>query len=217
MNLEMLGLLSGLPTEHLLRELAETPVPGPDSPWEERPLYFLVDYLTARHREFICSDLPALRKLLEASSGGKSATDPRGHLREAFQRFDRVFRASLREEESIHFPGILMNEYALRIGLFGHIRPMASELLTSDHLIENEDRISFALDQWMRSAEGYDRLGAGSGPMWRALAGIRELGRKIRAYVSLVQGRLYPMAARLEMELASVEAPREEGGKTGGG
>jgi len=203
-TLETLSIMSGLAREQLLQKLAEMPVPGPDFPWEERPLHFLVDYLTAQHREFLISDLPSFKALLERHTSKKSGIESLCLFREAFYRFEMAFRGQMQEEEDSHFPGILMNEYALRLGVFGQIRPMASEILTSDHLIDSEDEISYALEEWVRSMDQADRHGLGPGGSGHVIEAMSDLAHKIRAHIRFEQERLYPLAARLEMDLAEI-------------
>ena len=74
LTLEALCERSGLSTERILLELERMPVCGPATPWEELPVHFLIDFLTAQHREFIYSDLPAFRTLLELPADGIHGT-----------------------------------------------------------------------------------------------------------------------------------------------
>jgi len=203
MTLEKLGILSGLTTEQIMRELECLPIPERDTHWEEQPVCFLIDYLTAQHREFIYSDLPAFKTLLEMPPGRISGSDLYRLLREAFLHFNIEFQEHMQEEENHFFPGILRNEYALRHGGGGLVRPIAEDFLASERLIDSKDQISLALDQWMQCAEIGDRFRAGTGRSDIALEAMRELDWKIRTHEGLEQERLYPMAARIESELAA--------------
>jgi len=203
-SLEWLGVRNGISTERILRQLEEMPVSGADTPWEERPVYFLIDFLTAQHREFIYSDLPAFRTLLEMPAGRISGTHLYRLRWESLHRISTVLSRHIQEEEDGYFPAILKNEYVLHHGGFGRVRPMADELLASDQLIEGEDEMSLALDQWLQSARQGGQHYVDPAHPDMAVDAMRNLSRKILAHEKTEQERLYPMAARIELELGGM-------------
>lgn len=83
--------------------------------WRELPLYFLVDHLTANHREFRARDLPDIHRLLEALR--LEIPDGQGELAALigeFKEFRREFSWHMEEEEEFIFPKILRTEASLR-------------------------------------------------------------------------------------------------------
>jgi hypothetical protein len=203
-SLEWLCMRYGIPLHRLMRELGELPVPGPQSPWDELPACFLIDFLTSQHREFIHADLPALRALLDADRGRISGTRLFGLMGQTLHRFGIVLRKHIQEEEESNFPAILRNEYALRHGCVGSKEPVAESLLASDRLLEGEERVSFALDQWLRTAEQSGQLDSGPVHLDIAVGAMRDLARKIRSHERIERERLYPIAARIETELDAI-------------
>lgn len=194
--------------QDLLSELSAMPVPGPDSPWEELPVHFLIDYLTAEHRQMIHSDLPAVRSVLEMPFREGSGAPLFGVLLDAFHRFSDKLRAHIGEEEEFLFPAILINEHTLRhAGTAGSPGPVSGRLLVASELLGREDDLSFALQEWTRAAgqEGTLR----SRPMAAELAvkAMRRLERRIRKHSELEKDRLYPIASRIESELAGSPVP----------
>lgn len=195
-------------TEDLMRELQALPVPDADSPWEELPAYQLIDYLTAEHRELIHTDLPALRALLEMPFGEASGSGLFRILLESFHRFTEILRAHMQEEEERIFPAILKNENALRHG--GHEEgffPAAKRVLASSALLQGEDELDAALEQWTR-ALGEDGGGLADRPSAaeRAARAMRDLENKVRAHGRLEREFLYRIATRIEDELAATSA-----------
>jgi hypothetical protein len=56
---------AGLDMKDLQHRFGSLPVNLDRQDWRELPLYFLVDHLTANHREFRARDLPEVHRLLE--------------------------------------------------------------------------------------------------------------------------------------------------------
>jgi len=204
MNLEWLGIRAGISTETIFRKLDEMPVAGPDTLWEGLPVYFLIDFLTVQHREFIYSDLPAFRTLLEMPAGGLTGTHLYRLMGESFHRFSTVLGRHIQNEEERHFPAILKNEYALRHGGIGRVRSMADELLASDRLIGSEDEMSLALDRWLQSTRPGGQIRADQAQSDIVMNAMRNLARKILTHEKIERERLYPMAARIELELGGI-------------
>lgn len=203
-TLRELGEEHGMPMDRLARELASLPVPGPDTPWEDLPTYYLIDYLTAEHRQWLHSDLPALRTLLEMPFPEASGGHLFRILLDSFHRFQGMLSAHLQEEEDRIFPAILRNEYALLSESPSEDDKTAAErLLASSRLIVREDELSDELGKWTLSLATEGALGDRPKAADLAAEAMRRLERKIRAHSELERQRLYPIAVRVENALAA--------------
>jgi len=201
-TLEELGVRWGKRTEDLIQMLSTLPVPERTSRWEELPAYFLIDYLTNEHRAILHSDLPSLRAILDMPFEEASSGSLFWILLESFHRFTEILRAHIQEEEDYLFPTILKNEYALlHGGPENRIKPIAGQVLASPAVIRGEEQLDAALEDWTRvigQSEFNDR------PKTAELAAraMQDLERKLRAHGNLEKKALYPIAARIEKELA---------------
>jgi hypothetical protein len=193
----------GKGVQDLLRELSALPVPGPESPWEELPVHFLIDYLTDEHRQKIHADLPAVRSILEMPFRETSGGPLFGVLLDAFHRFSEKLRAHIGEEEDILFPGILRNEHILRHACSGGRPGLVSDrLLVASRLLGREDDLSFSLREWTQVAGQEGTLRSRPEVAEAAAQAMQRLERKIRSHGDLERDRLYPVASRIESELA---------------
>ncbi|MBW8887652.1 MAG: hemerythrin domain-containing protein [Fibrobacteres bacterium] len=198
-----LGLRCGQGTQELVQELSSLPVPDRNSPWEELPAYSLIDYLTNEHRSILHSDLPALRSILDMPFEEASGGSLFWVLLDSFHRFTDSLRTHIQEEEDYLFPAILKNEHALNQGGPEHrIKSIAGDILASPSVIRGEERLDAALDDWTRAIG--EHQGIGERPKLAELAAraMQDLEKKLRAHGNLEKKALYPIAARIEKELA---------------
>ncbi|MDB5047091.1 MAG: hypothetical protein JWO30_162 [Fibrobacteres bacterium] len=96
------------------RLIATAPITGLEN-WLSKPLYHLVDHLSAAHESFREHDLPCIEQLLvylKLELG--HAPGPAVAALADFQTFRREFVWHLEEEESFLFPKILRTEACLR-------------------------------------------------------------------------------------------------------
>lgn len=194
----------GAEIQELLEELLRLPVPDRNSEWAELPVHYLIDFLTAEHREFLHADLPALRAILEMPFGDASGSGLHGILVETLDRLTGELREHIHTEEEKIFPAVLKNEFALRKGgPERHARRVAGRLLGSEQLLHGEEELDEVLDAWLRAAKARDRLGAPPRAAEAAVRAMREFERKLRAHGKLERETLYPIAARFEQELAA--------------
>lgn len=193
----------GLGMQALLQELTRFPVPVRSSPWEELPVYYLLDYLTAEHRQLLYSDLPAFRCLLELPFPEASGGQLFRLLLRALDKFNETFRDHVKEEEERLFPAILMNEHILRHG--GSIDPAGHGfdcLMVSSRLFGIEGDFSLYLDEWTdtckRTEDDRNRPKAAD----MADQVMQRLESRIRSHGELERERLHPAASRIENGLA---------------
>lgn len=101
--------------EDFLEEVSFARIPAEDADWTSLPLYFLVDYLTQGHRNFLLQDVADIAHLLDIHCLADSAeTHELKQLYLAFQEFVKDFQAHLDEEESYLYPRILRYEACLK-------------------------------------------------------------------------------------------------------
>ena len=83
--------------------------------WKGLPLYFLVDHLTANHREFRRRDLPNIHRMLEALRLEiPSAQATLSELISELTSFRQEFSWHMEEEEEFLYPKILRTEASMR-------------------------------------------------------------------------------------------------------
>jgi iron-sulfur cluster repair protein YtfE (RIC family) len=106
---------AGLDMKDLQHRFGSLPVNLDRQDWRELPLYFLVDHLTANHREFRARDLPEVHRLLEDLR--MEMPEGQGELTalcDEFKDFRRDFSWHMEEEEEFIYPKILRTEASLR-------------------------------------------------------------------------------------------------------
>ncbi len=84
---------------------------------------------------------------------------------------------------------------------------LPGEILASASVIRGEERLDAALEDWTRAIG--KQGGFGDRPKLAELAArsMRDLERKLRAHGNLEKKALYPIAARIESELALMKSP----------
>jgi iron-sulfur cluster repair protein YtfE (RIC family) len=204
------GAHSGVqPADFLDRIKGLPPVP-PDTDWDGKPLCYLIDHLTAAHRDFRSRDLPRLRE----------AVDPKGLpswpdryaldlIKQDFEAFGRAFLLHLVEEETGTFPGILHAESLLRHGsTVAQSREQAATLLASDVFPpsrpdEDLERILADIAEKLRllpvSPAAASRRDA-------ILEELREFHARLARHARLETECLYPRVEALKAEAVSREA-----------
>ncbi len=98
-----------------LDELSAIPVPASDTNWEAVPAYYLVDYVTQGHREFLLNDIPDVNYLFDMLllTDSESLTELR-QLQSDFHAFCQDYHRQMDEEETFIFPRILRCEASLK-------------------------------------------------------------------------------------------------------
>lgn len=106
---------AGIDADALRRRLASLPENSERQAWSELPLYFLIDHLTAEHRDFRERLLPGvhdhLERLRTELPAGQAGFD---RILGEFADFRREFAWHMEEEEEFVFPKILRTEASLR-------------------------------------------------------------------------------------------------------
>lgn len=204
------GAHSGVqPGDFLDRVRSLPPVP-PDTDWDRKPLCYLIDHLTANHRDFRDQDLPRLR----------AAVDPKGLpswpdryaldlIKQDFEAFGRAFLLHLVEEETGTFPGILHAESLLRHGSpLDRVRKEAAALLASD--VFPPSRPDEVLERTLADITEKLRLlpvsPAAATRRDAILEDLREFHERLARHARLESDCLYPRVEALRAEAASREA-----------
>jgi|GEM_PF-944816 len=101
--------------EDFLEELSAVDIPAADTEWGHLPAYYLIDYLTQGHREFLLNDIPDINYLFDmlllTDSGDLGAL---GDLQSDFQSFCQDYQQHMNEEETHIFSRILRCEASLK-------------------------------------------------------------------------------------------------------
>lgn len=96
-------------------EVGYAKVPSADTDWLAVPLYWLTDYLTEGHRDFLLQDVSDIGHLLDIHTIADSAeSDSLRDIHKAFQEFTAALQGHVDEEENTLFPKILRYEACLR-------------------------------------------------------------------------------------------------------
>ncbi len=107
---------AGVGPVEFLKHASTLAVPSAAADFAQEPLYRVLDYLTADHREFLEKDLPEIKHLLDVHS---IPNYPDGYVlklvQQAFQPFAEKFRDHMLEEEQHVFPHILRLESSERL------------------------------------------------------------------------------------------------------
>lgn len=101
--------------EDFIDEVSYVKVPAADTDWLAMPMYWLADFLTSGHRDFLLQDVSDIGHLLDIHTIADSEeSDGLRDIHKAFQEFTRELQAHVDEEESYLFPKILRYEACLR-------------------------------------------------------------------------------------------------------
>ena len=186
----------GADYQALLLELARLAVPGPDTPWREKPCYFLIDFLTEQHRTFLFRDMPAIRYLLDMNGYENGGEERLKEMAQAVAAFAARLRYHLRIEEEEIFPAILRNDFLLRKR---PERDAIQGIPAAARLLAAEAGFQTGLQECLggSSASGQGQRNGVPSLEWL----IQSLGDALQAHMRLELDALYPLAFRLEREL----------------
>ena len=187
---------------------ALAPVPA-DSDWKAKPIYYLIDYLTANHRRFREKDLPALGRLLDVH-GVPTFPDRYAFelMSQEFLAFEQELLKHMQEEEEFLFPKIMRNEACFRyremtpepyrgsVNLFLTLQPHKQEEEIKHMFMGIREKL-----RNLRVQEGTRAL------LDKANAALEAFQVALVTHADLETQVLFPVAGRLEQELYENSAP----------
>lgn len=101
--------------ENFLEEISFVQSPAPDTEWMEMPLYHLIEFLTAQHRDFQLEELADMAHVLDIHTLADSEeAEGLRRIHREFQDFAKDFRNHMDDEETNLFPKILRYEACMR-------------------------------------------------------------------------------------------------------
>lgn len=178
-------------------------VPAPDTDWLAFPLYWLADFLTAGHRDFLLHDLGEIGHLLDIHTIADSAESEglRG-IHQAFQTFTREIRSHVDEEENVLFPKILRYEACLRDS---RVHPEFHRGSIQSYMAIRMDQEEKRLDAaWLLLADRirtHARTHAESATASELLAHLDRLRERLVDHRELENRLLYASAREMERNL----------------
>lgn len=186
-----------------LDELAYARVPAADTDWLSMPLYWLVDFLTEGHRDFIMQDVSDLGHLLDIHTLADSEESEglRG-IHRAFQAFTKEFQSHVDEEEGVLFPKILRYEACLRDGrVHPEFHRGSIQSYMAVRLEQEEKRLEAACELLSDRIRAHARAHADSLTSSDLQAFLDRLREKLADHRELENRVLFPTAREMERTL----------------
>ena len=209
MPLSNLCASMGVDSHFLLEKLVALPVPPADTPWDKKPIYWLVDHLTLDHVAFRDADMPSILALMEEE---RMPAYPDGYvvklLLQEFRHFQADFAKHMAEEEEFLFPKIMRNEACFRYPELGPqvFRGSVNLYLKLEtHKPEEEfKRMIVSIREKLRNQHIHRPT---IELAQRAQTAMDGFALRLLAHADLETNVLFPRAGRLEQVLYENSAP----------
>lgn len=186
-----------------LEEIGSSKVPAADTDWLAMPLYWLVDYLTGCHRDFLLHDLREMGHLLDIHTIADS--EESASLREihrAYQDFTRELQAHVEEEEGILFPKVLRYEACLRDSrVHPEFHRGSIQSYMAIRLNQEEKRLQGACDVLASRIREHAAAHEGSFTATELTGLLGRLREKLDDHSDLENKILFPTARSMEKNL----------------
>lgn len=186
-----------------MEEVAYAKVPAADSDWLALPLYWLADYLTSGHRDFLLQDVSDIGHLLDIHTIADSAeSDGLRDIHKAFQEFTRVLQSHVDEEEGFLFPKILRYEACLRDSrVHPEFHRGSIQSYMAVRLDQEEKRLYRACDALTAKIRAHSEAHADSFTATELLALLGKLRERLNDHGDLEARILFPTAREMEKNL----------------
>jgi iron-sulfur cluster repair protein YtfE (RIC family) len=189
--------------EDFLEEVSSAQIPAQDSDWNALPLYYLVDYLTQGHRDFLLQDIADIGHILDIHTIAE--TSEAGGLRKlhgTFQDFVKDFQIHVEEEETYLFPKILRYEACLRDH---RVHPEFHKGSVQSHMVtrtsQNGKRLLEICTHMAASARFHAKEHVVSFAGQELLELLEAFQEKLEIHGELEAKVLFPVARELERNL----------------
>jgi iron-sulfur cluster repair protein YtfE (RIC family) len=178
-------------------------VPAADTDWLAMPLYWLADYLTAGHRDFLLHDLGDIGHHLDIHTIADSEeSESLRAIHKAFQAFSRELQSHVDEEEGVLFPKILRYEACLRDGrVHPEFHRGSIQSYMAIRLDQEEKRLEAAGLLLADRIRAHARAHADSVTASELLALLDRLREKLADHRELENRVLFPSAREMERNL----------------
>jgi regulator of cell morphogenesis and NO signaling len=183
----------------MLAKAAETVAPEDQAAWSEAPLSALTAHIVERHHDYIRTETPRLRMLLDKVISRHGAAHPElAAIRDLFTAVADELATHMLKEEQVLFPYLEKMDAAVRAQLpippafFGTVeRPIANMIADHEDAGELTAKIR-ELSRGFMPAEG-------TCPTYRALyQGLEDFERDLHRHVHLENNILFPRAIEME-------------------
>ncbi len=168
--------------------------------WKGLPLYFLVDHLTANHREFRRRDLPNIHRMLEALRLEiPSAQATLSELISELTSFRQEFSWHMEEEEEFLYPKILRTEASMRHpDLYPEIFKGSVTMFTKVQIHAPEDSFhALVASIFVRLKNAVSDISQ-IPLIQETLGGIQSFEARLRAHTYVESEILFPRATAME-------------------
>ncbi len=191
--------------------LATTPATEHED-WLAKPLYLLIDHLTANHTGFRESDLPKIERLLDIlklEMGMASAPVEEAHAH--FRSFRQEFTWHMDEEETFLFPKIMRTEACLRYPeLYPEVFKGSVSMFPPAQIRLPEEAFHEMLGALMQKVRAVPMSHVHTDPMHELLGELVSYGSKLKAHTYLETDILFRRAAKME-EVLLKRSSRSQG------
>lgn len=190
--------------QDFLDEISAMPIPAADSRWEDLPAYYLVDYVTHQHREFLLNDIPDIHYLFDMLVLTDTEHAPAIKALQAdFQSFCQDYHNHMDEEETHIFPRIMRCEASLKdSSVHPEFNAGSVQIFVATRSARLVQRTETSLTEMVeRAARVVADLGLPS-PEGRNLQDLlTHFLARLRAHTHLETQRLFPAGLELERTL----------------
>ncbi len=192
-----------------LARIAKIPQSPPDTDWDNKPIYWLIDHLVRNHEAFREKEMPEIQSLLVEE---RLPAYPDGYivklLLQEYQHFQADFLKHMAEEEDFLFPKILRNEACLRYNALGpetHRGSVTVYLKSEAHQPEAEfKRMIISIREKLRN-QHLDRPAAEIAR--KAETALDGFADRLLIHAELETNVLFPRVELLERKLYENHAP----------
>ncbi len=194
---------AGVKTGSWLREAESIPIPKPDSIWSREPLYRIVDYLVAEHRDFRNKDLTRIDFLLDTYSAPIYPDVYQLKLAyQSFKSFEEGLLEHMSEEEARTFPHILRLEACERNATLlplTHRLSVKTFAMSQGHLAESllEKMIAEIMEN-IRKHRDQERDAVTTEKLFRVLEKFQQ---RLTRHARIENEILFPRAMEIEKRL----------------
>lgn len=194
--------LAGLPWNALRESLAKLPVPSADSPWRELPVRHLLDFLTAEHREFIGTFIPAIKSGFAAGAGRPEYLGPLAPMMAAWPGFSASLIEHIASEEGFLFPKILRYAYCLdHVDTDPGFPDGSVKVFAALHLLRSEEKQGETIRAFLETASFSASFLPEEAPAGGLIHLLSEFHRRLIDHSRLERDVLLPLAESLEKRL----------------
>ncbi len=199
--------------EEFHAEMKSLPTPDDGTDWKSHPIYYLLDYLTREHWQFVNRILPAIKHAFaEEYTANDDSLHRLRYLVEEWPAFSSALEGHIHEEESFLFPKILHYDYSLRHrGYYPDFSGGSVDVFVALRLLGNEKEqlavVRRFLNELLFSKSANEPLVSLESQLAPLLS---DLQNRFNNHSALETTVLFPMAKALEKALFNARISGDE-------